>query len=265
MRSTAEERAGASAVTAIACAIMVIALASGLYANTAAEPPHPYLLFNASDVSAIRAKYNSAAFTAHRNLIDIRGKELKYYVIVNGNKTWDSTSTLGYGTRVHLLGSHKRSSVYARFPWNYLFTGDTVYKQLLLDVVKDEFDRIAQGINLFPVQYRYEFYVGERGTCMALAYDLLHPEINAEQRQGFVNYLNQAIECYKNAEKPTFGWDNNIGTMYFSGVGMAALLLFQFLAISRWYSLKVMQVGLHEIFLLALGHRFPIVTCVTRA
>jgi hypothetical protein len=77
----------------------------------------------------------------------------------------------------------------------------------LPDVARYRFDEIAGGGNIFPVQHRYEFYVGELGTYMALAYDFLYPEICPEQRQGFVNYLNQAIDCYKNAQKPTYGME----------------------------------------------------------
>ncbi len=181
----------------------------------AQEPPstpeHPYLLFTEDQISDIRQAFNEP-----RNL------PLKTRVIAQAERYFTYSGEGKFEGSPGNLNSWKTwaqrgYSATQAFTWAYILTGDARYSSALLELYRHEW-RIRSDID--QDHFRFEFTVKGTGVNAALAYDMLWPILSEEDREAFGTYIDQYLVFMS---KPSFGWKNNIGTGYFSAVGLVAL------------------------------------------
>ncbi len=172
----------------------------------------PYLLFAADRIDDIRETFSEPRNLPVRNRIIREADRLFRY---SGNDTyegdpenWDSWKTWAQ------LGEWGANQT---FTWAYILTGDSRYSDALRVLYGHE-RRVRKDID--PDQFRFEFTVKRVGVDAALAYDVLWPILPEEERRAFGEYLDQYLVWMS---KPSWGWNNNIGTGYFSAVGLIAL------------------------------------------
>lgn len=190
---------------------MRLAIIVMAFTAVSANAQHPVLLFQAKDVAELRQRFQRPEYADLRRSVLQRADELLAYEGESpqpGRKMTDRD-------RAYKLAAQKKEAVLNTLPWAYLLTGQTRYRDMYLEVMRWE------GKRRYNVdQYRWEFELSRLGAPAALAYDWLWPEMKAEDRQLLGEYLDQFL---KPKAKPTYGWSNNIGAIYWSGVGIVAL------------------------------------------
>jgi len=126
---------------------------------------HPYLFFRAADVAGLREKFDKPMFRHDRRRI-----------LGEAN-----------GLAKREVGQGHNASVGATFnlAFAWVFTGEEAYKKKLMQWVR-------QGW----AQTRFNDFKLMSLAGMALAYDVLYPELSPEDRAAFQDYLDRGIEGY---------------------------------------------------------------------
>ena len=172
---------------------------------------HPRLVLSAPDVARLRQRFEQPAWAVFKHSLLDSADQLMAYE----GESPQPGKTLSDSTRAWKLVSQRKQAVLSVLPAAYLFSGQERYRDMLLAVMRHETKRRYD-----VQQYRWEFELTRHGAPAALAYDWLWPEMTEEDRQAFGQYLDQYL-TFKT--KPSYGWSNNIGAIYWSGVGLVAL------------------------------------------
>ena len=126
---------------------------------------HPYLFFRADDVPALREKFAKPMFKHYRKRI-----------LDNANRIAENKPTARHNASVSALFN---------LCFAYTLTGEQRYKQRLMDWV-----RVGWGQTQFD-----DFHLMSLAG-MALAYDVLYPELSPEDRAAFQDYLDRGLDGY---------------------------------------------------------------------
>ena len=193
--------------------LALVAIASLPSSLPAAETAlkHPYLLGRAEDVARWRQKFNEPRFAGFKKTLLAEAEQLMTYQ----GESPQPGKDIGPRTRAYKLSAQKRRASLETLPWCYVLTGEVQYRDMFLSMMQYEWKR-----KLDPQVFGFEFELTVTGAPAAIAYDLLWPELSEEDRAAFGAYLDQYF-VWK--QKPSYGWTNNIGTIYHSGVGLVAL------------------------------------------
>lgn len=191
--------------------ISLVTLLSMSGAN--AMPEHPYMLFTAETLPALRERFNEPRYqSVKEDRIALAEKFLTY----TGEGKFESDPET-FAARSYKTWAQQASPARSAFLWGYILTGDTRYSDALLQMYRHEW-KIRE--NLDQSQFRFEFTTKSDGYMAALTYDVLYPLLSEEDRETFGKYIDQYLVFMP---KPSFGWKNNIGTGYFSAVGSIAM------------------------------------------
>lgn len=175
----------------------------------AEAPARPHLLFPAAKADAIRERFDEPRHLPVKQMILERADKLLTY---SGEGKFDATQPDPWK-----LFAQRLTPSLNDFAWAYFLTGNPIYRDTLIEVMKHE-TRIRAEID--QNQFRFEFTTKSPGLPFTFAADLLWDELSPELRQNFGQYLDQYLVL---KDRPSFGWTNNIGLGYFSAVGTIAL------------------------------------------
>jgi len=131
--------------------------------------PHPYLFFRADDLPRLREKFKAPMFRHYRERVLREAREhLEGEVGDNFNASVGATTGLSMA---------------------YVLTGERQYKEKLMEWVRR--GRLAT---------RYSSFNMMSASGMAVAYDVLYPELSPEDRAAMQDYLDRMLTGYlKNA------------------------------------------------------------------
>ena len=188
-----------------------ILLASSIAAAADAPLNHPYMLGSAADIPRLRKKFNESRFAAFKQALLAEADMLMTYQ----GESPQPGKDIGPATRAYKLAAQKKESALTTLPWSYLLTGEERYRDMFLAMMRHAWKRRDD-----PNQFGWEFHLSRYGAPAALAYDWLWPELSEEDRSSYGAFLDQFMKV---KEKPSYGWSNNIGAIYFAGMGLVAL------------------------------------------
>ena len=191
--------------------VVILLLLPGLALSAESKLRHPRLFGTPSDVVRPRQKFNDPRFAPFKRSLLTEAERLMTYQ----GESPQSGKDIGPQTRAWKLCAQKLESSVNVLPWVYLLTGDPSYRDMYLSLMRYEWKRKYD-----PNQFGWEFRVSQVGAPAAIAYDWLCPELSEEDRHNYTEYLDQYLQL---RAKPSYGWSNNIGAIYFSGVGLVAL------------------------------------------
>ena len=127
--------------------------------------PHPYLFFRAQDLPGLREKFKKPMFRHYRTrALREADKRLDAEIGGNFNASVGATTSLAFA---------------------YAFTNEEKYREKLLQWVR-------RGRHAT----RYEDFHMMSVAGMAIAYDVLFPELSPEDRAGFQDYLDRMLDGY---------------------------------------------------------------------
>lgn len=177
----------------------------------AASPPHPRLMVDSRQLPALREKFRQPQFARFRQLLLSDAEALMNYQGLHPQPGKD----IGEGYRAYKLAAQKKTRTLHVLPWAYVLTGDERYRDLFFKAVGH-----MQKFTFDPNRFVSEFDLTKTGAPAAVAYDLLWHEMDESQRRSYGAWLDSFLTL---RSKPSYGWNNNIGAIYFSGVGIVAL------------------------------------------
>ncbi len=185
----------------------------------AQEPPstpeHPYMLFPADQLEEVRERFSQPRFEKVKGRFIRNADQMLTY---SGEGKFEGDPAT-FESRAYKTWAQRRWTARESFLWAFILTGEPHYRDALLQVYRHEW-KIRD--NLDQNHFNFEFTAKIDGYTAALTYDMLRPHLSEKDREAFVTYLSQYLVFMS---KPTYGWKNNIGTGYFSAVGLIALAL----------------------------------------
>lgn len=203
------QRARCIVAVALVAMMMLAVPASGQDQRPA--PDHPRLFEAFDDVPALRKKFNDPRFAAFKETLLADADKLLDYQGQNPQPGKD----IGVGYRAYKLAAQQRKRVLPALGWSYLLTGEEKYRDLLLLTLPHIFKTPFN-----PKSFQSEFDVTRFGGPAAVVYDMLYDELDEEMRRDYGKWLDSFLNL---RAKPSWGWNNNIGAVYWSSVGIVAL------------------------------------------
>ena len=191
--------------------IGVVAIETGAAPAAHAEPQHPRLFGDRRKIVSLREKFNEPRFARFKSLVLADAERLMTYQGLSPQPGKD----IGEEYRAYKLAAQKKELTLNLLPWAYVLTDDQRYLDLFLKMLQHADKRPFE-----PDRFVSEFELSGTGAPAAIAYDVLWTDLNEEQRKAFGEWLDTFLQLRK---KPSYGWSNNIGAIYFSGVGIVAL------------------------------------------
>jgi hypothetical protein len=182
-----------------------------IHEASAASPQHPRLFSETRDLPSLKRKFNEPRFARFKSLLVADAERLMTYQGLSPQPGKD----IGEAYRAYKLAAQQRERTLSVLPWAYVLTGDGRYLDLFLKVIPH-----VQKFPFQPDRFISEFDLSKMGAPGAVAYDLLWNKMDEEQRKEYGEWLDTFLQLRK---KPSYGWSNNIGAIYFSGVGIVAL------------------------------------------
>jgi hypothetical protein len=180
----------------------------------------PRRLYSPDDLAAMRAKFENPTFAPYREMLLENGDNLMLYK--GENTYWDELSQVNLKGRAYKLRAQRLQPVVMTLPWCYVMTGDTAYKDALVDVLRFE---MKERQPFDAKRYQEEFKLVQVGVHAAIIYDLLRDELEPDDLAMLRAYLDDAIKLFFDARDRggTWGFNNNIGAVFFGAAGIIAL------------------------------------------